>query len=145
MQHSLICWFNFNPNSAGGLIQPALFSDGYFSLKLKCWRAQISWLFQYTYGEPPYTLSEAPNSLKKGFWTIFVGGGLKIRILKFGFLAFFEAKMTKNDIPNPKLIDANDNQPFYIRILCFFWVFLILIWKSWYFSFKRSGHKNCHF
>ena len=26
----------------GGLIQPALFSDGYFSLKLKCWRAQIS-------------------------------------------------------------------------------------------------------
>ena len=115
----------------GGLIQPALFSDGYFSLKLKCWRAQISWLFPYTYGEPPYTLSEAPNSLKKGFWTIFVGGGPKIRILKFGFLAFFEAKMTKNDIPNPKLIVPNDYQPFYIRILCIFGVFLILIWKSW--------------
>ena len=26
----------------GGLIQPALFSNGYFSLKLKCRRAQIS-------------------------------------------------------------------------------------------------------
>ena len=36
------------------------------------------------------------------------------------FFAFFEAKMTKNDIPNPKLIDPNDNQPFYIRILRFF-------------------------
>ena len=28
--------------------------------------------------------------------------------------------MTKNYIPNPKLIDPNDNQPFYIRILRFF-------------------------
>ena len=39
---------------------------------------------------------------------------------KICFFAFFEAKMTKNDIPNPKLIDPNDNQPFYIRILRFF-------------------------
>ena len=56
-----------------------------------------------------------------------------------------EAKMTKYDIQNPKLIDPNDNQPFYIRILHFFWVSLTLIWKSWYFSFKRSSHKNRHF
>ena len=35
--------------------------------------------------------------------------------------------MTKNDIPNPKLNDPNDNQPFYIRILQFFLVSLTLI------------------
>ena len=56
-----------NPNGTGGHIVPALFSDACFSLKLKCWRAQISWLFPYAYGEPPYNLSEAPNSLKWGF------------------------------------------------------------------------------
>ena len=46
---------------------------------------------------------------------------------KIQFFAFFEAKMTKNDIPNPKLIDPNDNQPFYIRILRFILVSLTLI------------------
>ena len=46
---------------------------------------------------------------------------------KIQFFAFFEAKMTKNDIPIPKLIDPNDNQPFYIRILRFFGVSLTLI------------------
>ena len=49
-----------------GVIQPALFTDGHFSIKLKCWRAQIFWLFLYTYGDPPYPLLAAPNCQKKG-------------------------------------------------------------------------------
>ena len=61
----------FNPTLTlmvrGEHIVPALFSDAYFSLKLKCWRAQISRLFPYAYGEPPYILLEAPNGLKWGF------------------------------------------------------------------------------
>ena len=32
----------FNPIRAGGLNQPALFSDGYFSMKKGVWRSQIS-------------------------------------------------------------------------------------------------------
>ena len=51
-----------NPNGAGGHIVPALFSDA--CLKLKYLRAQISWLFPYVYGEPPYNLLDAPNGLK---------------------------------------------------------------------------------
>ena len=39
---------------------------------------------------------------------------------KIRFFAFFEAKMTKNNIPNPTLFNPNDNQPFYIQILRFF-------------------------
>ena len=38
-----------------------------------------------------------------------------------------EAKMTKNDDPNPKLIDPNDYQLVYIQILSYFGVFLIII------------------
>ena len=50
-----------------------------------------------------------------------------------------EAKMTKNDDPNPKLIDPNDYQLVYIQILSYFGVFLIIIWKSQNFSFYRSA------
>ena len=57
------------------LMVPALFSDACFSLKLKCWRAQISWLFPYTYGEPLYNLSEAPNGLKWGFSAFLLSAG----------------------------------------------------------------------
>ena len=42
------------------------------------------------------------------------------------FLAFYEAKMTKIDIPNPKLNDPNDYQLFYIQILCCFELSLTL-------------------
>ena len=34
---------------------------------------------------------------------------------KFGFLAFFEAKMTKIDILNPKLIAPDDYQQFWLH------------------------------
>ena len=35
--------------------------------------------------------------------------------LKFGFIAFFEAKMTKIDILNQKLIVPNDYQQFLVH------------------------------
>ena len=70
--------------------------------------------------ETHYNLSEAPNGLKWGFLCVFIIGGTDFSIRKFVFFAFFEAKMTKNDIPNQKLIDPNEYQPFYIRILRFF-------------------------
>ena len=49
---------------------------------------------------------------KKGFLKHFVVVGDKFRILKFGFLAFFEAKITKYNILNQKLIVTNDYQQF---------------------------------
>ena len=42
--------FPINPiRVGGGLNQPALFSDGYFSMKKGVWRSQISWLFLIHY------------------------------------------------------------------------------------------------
>ena len=41
---------------------------------------------------------------KRGFYSIYVISDDKFWFLKFGFLAFFEAKMTKIDILNQKLI-----------------------------------------
>ena len=38
-----------NPIRAGGLNQPALYSDGYFSMKKGVWRSKISWLFLIHY------------------------------------------------------------------------------------------------
>ena len=51
---------------------------------------------------------------------VFVVGVDKFRILKL-FLggAFFEAEMTKIDIPNPKLIVADDYQQFWVHFECF--------------------------
>ena len=57
----------FNPIWVGGLNQPALFSDGYFSMKKGVWRSQISWLFLIHY--------ELSEKQKKIFWffTVFWG------------------------------------------------------------------------
>ena len=52
---------------------------------------------------------------KMGFYSIFVVGGDKFWILKFGFLAFYEAKMTKIAILNPKLIVPDDYQQFWVH------------------------------
>ena len=57
-----------NPNRAGeGLNQPALFSNGYFSMKKGVWRSKISWLFLIHY--------ELSENQKKFFWffTVFWG------------------------------------------------------------------------
>ena len=48
---------------------------------------------------------------KRGFYTIFVVGGTKFRIIKFGYLTFFEAKMTK--------IVPNDYQQFCVVLSLF--------------------------
>ena len=55
------------------------------------------------------------NGEKKGFCSIFVVSGDKFQILKFGFLAFFEAKMTKIAILNPKLIVPDYYQQFWVH------------------------------
>ena len=68
---------------------------------------------------------DAQNDLKKGFYIIFVVGIDKIQILKFVFLAFFEAKMTKIDILNPKLIVPNDYQQFWVHFEWFLSLFQI--------------------
>ena len=57
----------------------------------------------------------AQNSQKMGFYSIFVIGGDNFQIIKFGFLAFLEAKMNKIDILNPKLIVPDDYQQFLAR------------------------------
>ena len=44
--------------------------------------------------------------------SMIVSVGDKFQILKFGFLAFFEAKTTKIDILNQKLIVTDDYKKF---------------------------------
>ena len=75
------------------------------------WPEKI-WLFSNIYDKAPHTLSGAQICQKKGFYSIFVIGGTKIRICKCSFLAFFGAKMAKIDIQNLKLIVPNDYQQF---------------------------------
>ena len=45
--------------------------------------------------------------------------------MKIDFLAFFEAKMTKIDILNPKLIVPNDYQQFWVHFEWFLSLFQI--------------------
>ena len=61
---------------------------------------------------------------KRVFYSIFVIGSDKIRILKFVFLAFFEAKMTKIYILNPKLIVPNDYQQIFPTNVTFLLIYL---------------------
>ena len=53
--------------------------------------------------------------------------------------------MTKNDIPNPKLIDPNDNQPFYNRILSFFLSFSDFDLKILVFQLQKERSQNLSF
>ena len=57
---------------------------------------------------------------KKGFYSIFVVSSDKFWILKFGFLPFFEAKMTRIDILNSKLIVPDDYQQFCVHFEWFY-------------------------
>ena len=45
---------------------------------------------------------------KRGFYSVFVVSSDNFRIIKFVFLAFFKAKMTKIDVLNLKLIVPDD-------------------------------------
>ena len=56
----------------------------------------------------------AQNGEKRGFYSIFVVGGSNFRIIKFGFLAFFVAIVTKIDNLNLKLIAPDDYQQFWV-------------------------------
>ena len=72
---------------------------------------------------------------KKGFYSILVVGGDKFWILKFVFLAFFEAKMSKIDILKPKLIVSDDFQQFLVHFEWFLALFHIFGEKwllSWF-------------
>ena len=60
-----------------------------------------------------------------GFYSIFVVGGDNFRIIKFGFLAFFEAKMTKFVILDQKLIVPNDYLQFWAHFEWFLSLFQI--------------------
>ena len=72
-----------------------------------------------------HTLLGSQNSQKRGFYSIFVVGGDNFRIIKFVFLAFFEAKMTKIDILNTKLIIPDDYQQFWVHFELFLALFHI--------------------
>ena len=115
----------FNPTIRGGLLKPP-------------WtKIAISTPFcdpiepkKFDFSQKPMAVPPIPflgpwNGKKRGFYSIFVDGGDKIRILKFGFLAFFEAKMTKIDILNPKLIVPNYYQQFWVHFEWFLSLFQI--------------------
>ena len=60
-----------------------------------------------------------------GFQSIFVVGSTDFQIIKFGFLAFFEAKMTKIVILDQKLIVPNDYLQFWAHFEWFLSLFQI--------------------
>ena len=67
---------------------------------------------QISMTKPPILFRGLKYAKKKGFYSIFVIGGTRIRICKCGFLAFLGAKMATIDIQNLKLIVPNDYQQF---------------------------------
>ena len=56
---------------------------------------------------------------KKGFYSIFVVGGNNFRCIKFGYLAFFEANMTKIVIIDQKIIFPDNYQQFWVHFEMF--------------------------
>ena len=71
----------------------------------------------------PTPVGGAQNGVKRGFYSIFVVSGTNFRIIKFVFLAFFEAKMTKIVILDQKLIVPNDYQLFWAHFEWFLSLF----------------------
>ena len=71
------------------------------------------------------TFFGAQNDEKRGFYSIFVVGGTNFRIIKFSFLVFFEAKMTKIVILGQKIIVPNDYQQFWVHFEWFLSLFQI--------------------
>ena len=85
---------------------------------------------------------EAQNGEKRGFYGIFVVGGTNFQIMKIGFLAFFEAKMTKIVILDQKLIVPNDYQQFWVHFDWFLSLFQISDVKYLFSLFKLKVRKN---
>ena len=100
------------------------------------------WLFLCNYDKPFHTLLGAQNDEKRGFYSIFVVGSTNFRIIKFGFLAFFEAKMTKIVILDQKLIVSNDYLQFWVHFDWFLSLFQILDVKYLFSLFKLKVRKN---
>ena len=65
--------------------------------------------------------------------------------MKFVFLAFFEAKMTKIVILDPKLIVPNDYQQFWVHFDWFLSIFQISDVKNLLSLFKLNVRKNRSF
>ena len=84
----------------------------------------------------------AQNGKKRGFQSIFVVGGTNFRIIKLGFLAFFEAKMTKIVILDQKLIVPNDYLQFWAHFEWFLSLFQISEVKQLLSQFKLKVRKN---
>ena len=90
----------------------------------------------------PSCLMGARNIQKRGFYSIFVVGGDNFRIIKFSFLAFFEAKMTRIVILDQKLIVSNDYLQFWVHFEWFLSLFQILDVKYLFSLFKLKIRKN---
>ena len=65
------------------------------------------------------------KTAKKGVSIAFLLSAATIQIIKFGFLAFFRAKMTKIDILTLKLIVPDDYQQFWVHFEWFLALFHI--------------------
>ena len=68
----------------------------------------------------------AQNGEKRGFYSIFVVGSTNFQIIKFGFLAFFEAKMIKIVILDQNLIVSNDYLQFWVHFEWFLSLFQVM-------------------
>ena len=84
----------------------------------------------------------AQNGEKRGFYSIFVVSGTDFQIIKFGFLAFFEAKIV---ILDQKQIVPNDYQQFWVHFDWFLSLFQTLDVKYLLSLFKLKVCKNCTF
>ena len=104
-----------NPNGAGGAHCACTFFGRLFLLKIKVLEGPNSLTFPICLWRTPLLPFGSSKRPKMG--VLVHSYRQRDRFLDpkiHFFFAFFEAKMRKNDIPNPKLIDPNDNQPFYI-------------------------------
>ena len=95
------------------------------------------WLFLYIYEKPSQTLLGAQNGEKRSFQSIFVVGSTNQLIMKFDFLAFFEAKMARIVILDQKLIVLNDYQQFQLHFEWFLSHFQIMDVNSFLLSLFR--------
>ena len=62
-----------NPSRAGGLNQPTLFSDKYFSMKKWVWRSQILWLFLEYFFNNNHRVKSSLLSLELSFRSLLQG------------------------------------------------------------------------
>ena len=101
-----IHWYGVNPIRAGGLNQPALFSDSYFFMKKGVWRSKILWLFLIHY--------ELSENQKKFFW----------------FFTVFWGDLEGAGWFSPPPLSSNIQEPRSIRVKGPFWPNSYMGWNS---------------